>query len=143
MYSICACDGLLRRRVVRDVPAIGERVVEAELLHEAQMFGVEPAVLAQEIQPVEARVPARLPHPVERLGHVLDAAQVVDEELRPVDEQQRLVVDLQVAGVLEVVLDPEGQEVRHQVALVGDAALSASLVLPHDGELHLVDELAT
>ena len=107
------------------------------------MVRVESAVFAQEVQPGEARVPARLAHPLERLVHLLHAAQVLHEELRAVDEQHRLVVDLQVARMLEVVLDPEGQQVGHQVPLVRHAGFAARLVLPHDRELHLVGELAT
>ena len=49
------------------------------------------------------------------------------------DVEHRLAVDAEVRRIGEVVVDPEGQDVLHQV--VGRADALAAAVLPHDAEL--------
>jgi len=125
---------------VGGVPAVGEGVVEAAGMDLLQPVRVAAAILAQKGQAIEAGLAAGLAHHIEGGLHLLLAPERLTQVIQMVDEEERLVVELQVARMLEVVLDPERQEIRHQVGLVGDAGLSARLVFPHDRELQLADE---
>ena len=130
--------GLVGSWAAGQVPAVGVRGIEAQGRHAVERGGHEAPVFAEQGEPLEARGLAGGPQLLDRPGGGLGAAEILDEPVDLVDEEHGLPVDLQVARMLEVGLDPIGDEVVEEVALVSHASDAVGLVLPQQRELHLL-----
>ena len=127
-------DGLLvRRSFLIRLETVGEVAVEPAFADARQNRRILAPVFGRHEEPCETLSAARLPHAIERFTNLLDAPQVLDHAYELVHVQQRLVVDLQVVGALEILFDPELQQVVQQIFQRSDAP-GRSVVLVHDRE---------